>query len=250
MAQGSEKGGSIVLPVLLSVVAAAAISVGGFGAGFGVGRVVYGSADQPSQSQPAAENQQSIGTSVAGITRGPNVHVDYGAIIWMSTTWPSNPASALDQQPAAPTVTQPAAAQPEAAPSAPAQAPAEPANNAGRTDQQQGQTKPSTSGNSDGVTENQSGGQSQTGVNIAPSSPTTNKPQGGNNSSGVGNQTSNLDWPEGKYLASAASKGKYHRTYCENGMTGAVNIKEENKIWFDSEQEAQDAGYKRCNLCW
>ena len=102
MAKGSEKGGGIVLPVLLSVVTAAAISVGGFGAGFGVGRVVYGTADQPVQSPPAADNQQSAGASAAGIARGPNVQEDYGTIIWLSTTWPSNPASVLDQQPAAP----------------------------------------------------------------------------------------------------------------------------------------------------
>ena len=60
MAKGSEKGGGIVLPVLLSVVTAAAISVGGFGAGFGVGRVVYGTADQPVQSPPAADNQPAV----------------------------------------------------------------------------------------------------------------------------------------------------------------------------------------------
>ena len=70
------------------------------------------------------------------------------------------------------------------------------------------------------------------------------------NTQSVGNsQSSNLNWPEGKFLASKNRK-VYHCMYCERGMTGAVNIREENKIWFDSEAEAKAAGKERCGNCW
>lgn len=38
---------------------------------------------------------------------------------------------------------------------------------------------------------------------------------------------------------------KYHYPWC----SGAQSIKEENKIWFSSEQEARDAGYTPASNC-
>ncbi|MCK4387048.1 MAG: hypothetical protein KAV41_03140 [Candidatus Pacebacteria bacterium] len=48
----------------------------------------------------------------------------------------------------------------------------------------------------------------------------------------------------GKYVASKNSD-KYHAPWC----SGAKRIKEENKIWFNSKEEAEKAGYKPAGNC-
>lgn len=49
---------------------------------------------------------------------------------------------------------------------------------------------------------------------------------------------------QGKYVAS--KKGtKYHLPWCP----GAKQIKEENKLWFDSTEEAEKAGYAKATNC-
>jgi hypothetical protein len=49
---------------------------------------------------------------------------------------------------------------------------------------------------------------------------------------------------QGKYVAS--KKGtKYHLPWCP----GAKQIKEENKLWFDSKEEAEKAGYTKATNC-
>ena|SRR3989344_9628553 len=47
-----------------------------------------------------------------------------------------------------------------------------------------------------------------------------------------------------QYVASKSGT-KYHLPWC----SGAVNIKEENKIWFDSKKEAEKAGYSPASNC-
>jgi hypothetical protein len=47
--------------------------------------------------------------------------------------------------------------------------------------------------------------------------------------------------PQGLFVASKGGK-KYHWPWCSWGE----RIKEENKIWFNSEKEAQTAGYSPC----
>ena len=45
----------------------------------------------------------------------------------------------------------------------------------------------------------------------------------------------------------ASKKGsKYHAPWCP----GAQTMKEENKIWFESEEAAEEAGYGRAGNCW
>lgn len=237
MAKGSEKGGGIVLPVLLSVVTAAAISVGGFGAGFGVGRVVYGTADQPVQSPPAADNQQSAGASAAGIARGPNVQEDYGTIIWLSTTWPSNPASVLDQQPAAPAVTQPATSQPEAAPSAPAQTPVEPAPNTGGSEQTSGPAQsPNTS--------------DKVNSNGAATLPSVNETTSGNQSSGNGNNfntynNQNQQQTSAQWVLNTSTK-KIHYPNCRDVPKIAPQNYATSNL---SEGKLLNQGYTTCGHC-
>ena len=46
---------------------------------------------------------------------------------------------------------------------------------------------------------------------------------------------------EGKFVGSAKSD-KYHWPDCQ----WAQRIAEENKVWFNTEEEAQKAGYRRC----
>lgn len=77
---------------------------------------------------------------------------------------------------------------------------------------------------------------------------TSTEPSGGN-STGTGFDTGRFDrpnWPEGKFLA-ATTSNKYHSKNCS---TGAARIRPENEIWFNSEEEAQAAGYERCGNCW
>lgn len=49
---------------------------------------------------------------------------------------------------------------------------------------------------------------------------------------------------QGKYVASKNGKS-YHLPWC----SGARNIKEENKIWFNSKEEAERAGYAPAGNC-
>ena len=48
----------------------------------------------------------------------------------------------------------------------------------------------------------------------------------------------------GRYVASMNSN-KYHAPWC----SGAQRIKEENKIWFNSKEEAESAGYTPASNC-
>jgi len=49
---------------------------------------------------------------------------------------------------------------------------------------------------------------------------------------------------KGKYVASKSGTS-YHYPWCQ----GALKIKEENKIWFNSKEEAEKAGYKPAGNC-
>ena len=50
--------------------------------------------------------------------------------------------------------------------------------------------------------------------------------------------------PKGKYVASK-SGASYHYPWCP----GALKIKEENKIWFQTKEEAEGRGYKPAGNC-
>ena len=50
--------------------------------------------------------------------------------------------------------------------------------------------------------------------------------------------------PKGKYVASKSGTS-YHYPWC----TGALKIKEENKIWFQTKEEAEGKGYKPAGNC-
>lgn len=49
---------------------------------------------------------------------------------------------------------------------------------------------------------------------------------------------------KGKYVASKSGTS-YHYPWCQ----GALKIKEENKIWFQTREEAEKAGYKPAGNC-
>ncbi len=51
--------------------------------------------------------------------------------------------------------------------------------------------------------------------------------------------------PESKQFVASVSGAKYHLPWC----AGASTIKEENKIWFATEEEAQKAGYTAALNC-
>ena len=49
---------------------------------------------------------------------------------------------------------------------------------------------------------------------------------------------------KGKYMASKSGKA-YHYPWCP----GALRIKEENKVWFQTKEEAESRGYKPAGNC-
>lgn len=50
---------------------------------------------------------------------------------------------------------------------------------------------------------------------------------------------------EEKLYVASKSGTKYHYPWC----SGALNIKEENKIWFSSKEQAESAGYQPASNC-
>ena len=239
------------MPVLISVLAAAAISAGGFGAGYGAGIVRYEVLGSPPQEQ--AQQEQRTSTNLKSSSAGPNVIAEDGTITWMSETWIAHGGNTVpgfealgSSQVSAPPVQEQLPGNNQADVHETAQPQPAADNSSATAPNQQPSTQPTGSSGNAAATKdgNTTSGNTQSGVNINPSSQANTKTQ-----TGGSNQTSNLDWPEGKFLASKNGK-VYHRMYCERGMTGAVNIKEENKIWFDSEEEARAAGKERCGNCW
>lgn len=69
--------------------------------------------------------------------------------------------------------------------------------------------------------------------------------------SGKNQSAAVLEAPEAKFLngekmyVASKSSDKYHLPWC----AGAQRIKEENKIWFASKEEAEKAGYKPAGNC-
>ena len=51
--------------------------------------------------------------------------------------------------------------------------------------------------------------------------------------------------PKNKQFVASVSGTKYHLPWC----SGAVRIKEENKVWFSSKEEAEAAGYTPAANC-
>lgn len=244
-------GGGIVVPILISLLATVGIAAGGFGIGTGIGRVMYGPIvasvhDSGQNSSQGSETKMDNNRAhTMGSSLGPNVYEENGVIIWQSEYWGSHGdgSNVTGGEPASTPVT-PEPDQVQDTVGDPGQAATaklvqdqvvQPAQT-----QAPAQSSTSNTGNGAGA----SGKTNQPSVNITPGIQSAEKPQ----VSG-GGQTSNLDWPEGKFLASKNGT-VYHRMYCEKGYTGAVNIKEENKIWFDSEEDAIAAKYKRCGNCW
>lgn len=72
--------------------------------------------------------------------------------------------------------------------------------------------------------------------------PADEKPQKNTNSAGKERRD---NWSSGAYLGSTESD-KYHDYECR----AAKKILAENEIWFSSEDQAKDAGYSRCGICW
>ena len=58
-------------------------------------------------------------------------------------------------------------------------------------------------------------------------------------------QNQNIDTQAGKNFVASVSGSKYHLPWCAS----ASAIKEENKIWFASEDEARAAGYSPAGNC-
>lgn len=65
------------------------------------------------------------------------------------------------------------------------------------------------------------------------------------NVSGVAKAGDNPTTSNEKLFVASKSGTKYHYPWCP----GALNIKEENKIWFSSREEAEKAGYSPAGNC-
>ena len=262
MSKSSSVGG-IIASILIALVASVGLSAGGFGIGYGAGVLLGDPAQEPTQQETAEGNKQEPQKASCS---GPNLVVENGTVTWMSETWARNggrsipgyenlvDAPAASQLPN--TVNNPG----EEQTTTPTQDQA-PAQTPGQPDQQQGQTKPSTSEKSSGVTANpanQSGGQSQAGVNIDPSSPADPKTQNsgtqfGGSSKPSGNTSNGGSYAEnfaaGKVLATTASANKgdpvYHTKYCNAAQKIAPN----DMKWYNSAKEAKADHRRICGNC-
>lgn len=181
MAKNPEKGGGIILPVLISVLATAAISAGGFGAGYGAGILRYEVLGSPPQEQ--AQQEQRTSTNLKSSSTGPNVIVEDGTITWMSETWIAHGGSTVpgfealgSSQVSAPPVQEqlPDNNQTDEQETAQPQPPED--NSSATAPNQQPSTQPT--GSSGNVTAAK-GGNTQSGVNINPASPSGTKTQSG-----------------------------------------------------------------------
>jgi hypothetical protein len=65
------------------------------------------------------------------------------------------------------------------------------------------------------------------------------------NNDEINNKASTPPLNEGGKVIASKTGTKYHLPWC----SGAKTIKEENKIWFDSYQDARDAGYLPASNC-
>lgn len=79
--------------------------------------------------------------------------------------------------------------------------------------------------------------------NISGSAPVNSAGEGGAAPLNASQQTG-ASQTEKLYVASKSGT-KYHYPWCP----GALNIKEENKIWFSSKEEAESAGYTPASNC-
>lgn len=83
--------------------------------------------------------------------------------------------------------------------------------------------------------------QQDTSVNIKPDQ----KPENSSSTQNISGKERRSNWANGAYLGSSESD-KYHDYECR----AAKNILLENEVWFNSEEQAQAAGYSRCGICW
>ena len=73
---------------------------------------------------------------------------------------------------------------------------------------------------------------------------TTHEDRGETGQAAVLSPVKNSTTQQGKYVASKSGTA-YHYPWC----SGAQRIKEENKIWFQTKEEAEKAGYKPAGNC-
>lgn len=237
----SDDGGGILIPLLVSLLVVVGIGTAGL---FGYFGFIASQNDKVPQDQTIEAGRSEGGGSSApqsstGISyAGPGILIEDGEVTWRHED---------DQQKDLPNQTQTSQdidvlEQP--------------------TDDQKTQTEPPAQTTDDQQTQTQnkgtdaSGGKTQTGVNINPSSPVTNKPQNGgtNRTTQSGGEKGNnnlADLPEykrekkGEYIGSSISD-KYHPF---PGCSAAKKIKPENEVWFNSVEEARAANYKPCGNC-
>ena len=223
----NEDGGGILIPLLVSLLVVVGIGTAGL---FGYFGFIASQNDKVPQDQTIEAGRSESGGSSApqsstGISyAGPGILIEDGEVTWRHED---------DQQKELPDQTKT---------SQDIDVPEQP------TDDQQTQTQNKGT--------DASGGKTQTGVNINPSSPVTNKPQNGGTNrttqSGGEKGNNNLsDFPEykrekkGEYIGSSISD-KYHPF---PGCSAAKKIKPENEVWFNSVEEARAANYKPCGNC-
>ena len=211
MARNPDGGGGILGPVLLAIVGGLGICLLGTGVGIGAGMVMDGPLDRASSSltQPQEEEApQPVQTGPTGTFLGPTMRVENGTVVWRKGDDTSTVDLSGGQGEA--NNTEPVS-NPEAPPESPVQPP----------DPETPQTPdPPAGGDSGSKTPTNSvkpsGGGSQTGVNINPSSPSNSKPSAeGDNQGNSGNGNRNT----------INSNGSWGNDSTTNEITGELSKK-------------------------
>lgn len=257
MAKNPERGGGILVPALISVLATVAISAGGFGAGYGAGVLRYEVlGDVPQAQQEQTQQNQPTATALQSSAVGPNLIVENGTITWMSESWLAHGGRSV---PGFETWSP----EPDTAPST-QQQPADDAQNdtqaPAQTEPQQIATQPQSQGAASqqkqpaAQTSSSNNGTSSGGVvSITPNQTQTNTPSTNtsqsNRTKANGDGTYTHDFSGGKVLATLASDNKGDPVYHTRDCASAKKIAPDDVIWYDSAEAAARDNRRPCKRC-
>ncbi len=240
-----DDSGGILMPILVTLLVLVGLGTAGAFAYIGMHSAAYQS-EEPSSSSVAQPQEQPQKSGKASSFSGGVTYID-GVRVTQENDDTEGQTQVIDDS----SDVQASSSEPSA-PEAPATVPEEKNKPSESTKPQntpaQNQGKAQTGTQNKGT--DASGGKTQTGVNINPSSPATNKPQnGGANTGTQSGEDVSSNFAAGKVLVTSASDNNndpvYHTKYCRS----AQKIDQNDMRWYDSAQEAEDDGRRICGNC-
>lgn len=256
-----DDGGGILMPILVSLLVVAGIGTAGLFAYIGIRSTTYQPEEVPASSvsksleQTQAEGQSSFSSGnvmyIDGVRVTPENNDTEGQIqvnnepddVYAGSAEPSAPEvpDKVPEEENKAQTTQPPEKQPESKPTQPSDN-----QGSGAAGQKDGGKSDSGQTGTGKTPENQT----QTGVNINPSSPTTTKPQ--NSGTNMGTQAGgdvSSNFAAGKVLITTASDNNkdpvYHTKYCRS----AQKIEPNDMYWYDSAETAEANNRRLCGNC-